>query len=107
MTHGIFDTRAKAFETKFKHEAELDFQTRTKGGALFGRWVASLLELNDIESQRYANRLIESIVQGEAPDLMLDRVANDLEIVGKAMSPRLLKAQIAVCEQTARQSLYN
>jgi len=107
MTHGILNTRGQAFEAKFSHDAELDFQARTRGGALFGRWVASLLGLNETDAQRYASRLIEAIVGGEAPEAVLGRVANDLEGAGKAMSPRLLQAQIAVCEQSARQALYS
>ena len=106
MTHGIFDTRAKAFEAKFSHESELDFQAKTRGGALFGKWVASLLGLNELEAQRYAKSLIDAIVSGEAPENVLTRVSSDLEEVGKPMSTRLLQAQVAVCEQSARQALY-
>lgn len=106
MTHGILNTRGQAFEAKFSHESELDFQAKTRGGALFGRWVASLLGLNDIEAQHYANRMVQSIIDGEAAEVVLGRIANDLTKAGKPMSERLLQAQISVCEQSARQALY-
>ena len=107
MTHGIFDARTQAFEAKFSHDAELDFQAKTRGGVLFGKWVAGLLGLTELEAQRYASQLIEAIIGGEAPERVLHRVANDLEEAGKPMSPRLLQAQIAVCEQSARQAMYS
>ncbi len=77
-----FDSREKAFEDKFAHDAELMFKVTARRNKLLGIWAADLLKLTPAESDSYAKSVIAADFEEAGDDDVLRKVHGDLTARG-------------------------
>lgn len=81
-----FDSREKAFEDKFAHDAELMFKVAARRNKLLGIWAAELLKLTPAEADSYAKSVIAADFEEAGDDDVLRKVHGDLTARGVAIS---------------------
>lgn len=106
MANALFSEREQAFEAKFSHDNELDFLTKTRGGAMFAKWVSSVLGHDFDHAQRYTQDLVRMIVNGGDLAAAISRVHNDMIAVGHELPRQTLEQRMADCQQVAHDDLY-
>lgn len=77
-----FDDRQRAFESKFAHDAELQFRVGARRNKLLGLWAAGLLGKSGDAADAYAVEVVKSDFEEAGDDDVLRKVAGDL--AGKA-----------------------
>ena len=55
-----FDDRERAFESKFAHDAEMQFKAEARRNKLLGLWAAGLLGKSAEDAAEYAKEVIKS-----------------------------------------------
>ena len=73
-----FDDRATAFESKFAHDAEMQFRAEARRNKLLGLWAAELLGKTGEDADAYAREVIKSDFAEAGDDDVLRKVAGDL-----------------------------
>lgn len=98
----LFVDREKAFETKFVHEANLDFQIKARRNKLLGHWVAERLVLPQKESDPLiASYTIQGVLSRDAQSIVAKAVA-DLDEAGSA---DMIHAKLNEFAAVARQQI--
>ena len=77
-----FDDRQRAFESKFAHDAEMQFRATARRNKLLGLWAAGLLGKTGADADAYAVEVVKSDFEEAGDDDVLRKVAADLS--GKA-----------------------
>lgn len=77
-----FDDRERAFESKYAHDAEMQFRATARRNKLLGLWAASLLGKTGAEAEAYAAEVVKSDLQEAGDEDVVRKVAADLD--GKA-----------------------
>lgn len=77
-----FNDREKGFETKFAHDAELQFRVEARRNKLLGLWAAGLLGKSGAEADAYATEVVKSDF-AEAGDKDVERKVT-ADLAGKA-----------------------
>ena len=106
MSQALFNQREQAFESKYAHEAETEFLVRTRGGALFVKWIAGLLGLSEDVAAAQATRMIDAVMNGHSDKSILTVVSEELAERGQILSPRQLATRLIECRAEARQAIY-
>ena len=97
-----FDDRETAFESKFAHDADMQFRAEARANKLLGLWAAELLGKSDAEAIEYAMTVvsadfeeagIEDVVRKVAADLTGKASADDIRTKLKSLLPEA-KAQL-------------
>jgi hypothetical protein len=73
-----FDDRENAFESKFAHDAEMQFRAEARRNKLLGLWVASLLGKSGEEADLYAREVIKADFQEAGEDDVFRKIKADL-----------------------------
>ena len=73
-----FDTREKEFETRFKHDQELQFKISARRNRLVGLWAAQQLGLLGDAAEAYAQRVVEAQLRPGGTKNVIDKLAADL-----------------------------
>lgn len=73
-----FDDRENAFESKFAHDAEMQFKAEARRNKLLGQWAAELLGKTGDEAAEYAREVVMSDFEEAGDDDVLRKVAADL-----------------------------
>ncbi|QCI79658.1 DUF1476 domain-containing protein [Hankyongella ginsenosidimutans] len=81
-----FDSREKAFEDKFAHDAELVFKVTARRNKLLGIWAAELLKLTPAEADSYAKSVIAADFEEAGDEDVLRKVHGDLAARGVEIS---------------------
>ena len=55
-----FDDREKAFEDKYKHDADLQFRVEVRRNKLLGLWIAEMLGKAGDDAESYAKEVVSS-----------------------------------------------
>lgn len=74
-----FDSREKAFEDKFAHDADLMFRARARRNRLFGEWLAGEMGLSGDAVKEYAGSVVAADLEEEGDADVVRKVASDLE----------------------------
>ncbi len=74
-----FDSREKAFEDKFAHDADLMFKARARRNRLFGEWLAGEMGLSGDAVKDYAGSVVAADLEEEGDGDVVRKVAADLE----------------------------
>lgn len=97
-----FDDRENAFESKFAHDAEMQFRAEARRNKLVGLWAAGLLGKTgeaadayavDVVSADFEEAGIEDVVRKVAGDLAGKATADDVRAKMAEMLP-VAKAQL-------------
>ena len=97
-----FDDRENAFESKFAHDADMQFRAEARRNKLVGLWAAALLGKSGDDAAEYAMSVvtadfeeagIEDVVRKVAADLVGHASADDIRAKMAALLP-VAKAQL-------------
>jgi hypothetical protein len=73
-----FDDRENAFESKFAHDAEMQFKAEARRNKLLGLWAAGLMGKSSDAATEYAREVIKADFQEAGDDDVVRKVKADL-----------------------------
>ncbi len=97
-----FDDRERAYESKFAHDAELNFKAEARRNRLLGEWAAALLGKSGDEARAYALTVVTSDFDEPGDEDVYRKLAADL--AGKA-DETAIRTRMAELRLTARQQI--
>ncbi|OUD10958.1 aldolase [Marivivens niveibacter] len=74
-----FDDRENAFETKFAHDAELQFKAEARRNKLIGLWAANLLGKTGTDADDYAKDVVKADFEEVGDEDVYRKLASDLD----------------------------
>lgn len=83
-----FDDRAKSFENKYAHDADMLFKATARRNRLLGLWAAGLLGKSDDAAASYAMEVVQADFEEAGDDDVLRKVAADLGTLADAATIR-------------------
>lgn len=75
---GQFDDRERAFETKFAHDAEMQFRAQSIAGRKLGEWAADILGKTGDDAASYVTEVIRSDLEEAGHEDIVRKLAADL-----------------------------
>lgn len=99
-----FDDRADAFETKFAHDAEMQFKAEARRNKLLGLWAAELLGKTGEEAANYAKDVIKADFEEAGDEDVYRKIAADL---GGKTSESDIRAKMAELSVEAKSQIMN
>ena len=97
-----FDDRENAFETKYAHDAEMQFKAEARRNKLLGLWAAGLLGKEGDAANAYATEVVKSDFEEAGSDDVVRKVTSDL--TGRATEEEI-RAKMAECMSEAKSQL--
>jgi hypothetical protein len=97
-----FDEREHAFESKFAHDATLQFKAEARCNKLLAQWAAGLLGKTGPEADAYATDLIVADFEEAGAEDVARKLIVDLE--GKS-DEATIRAKMAECLAEAKRQL--
>ena len=97
-----FDDRENAFETKFAHDAEMQFRAEARRNKLVGLWAAGLMGKSGDDAAAYAMSVVEADFEEAGIEDVVRKVAADLN--GKASADEI-RAKMSDLLVTAKAQL--
>lgn len=73
-----FDDRENAFESKFAHDAEMQFRAEARRNKLLGLWAAELLGKKGDDADLYAKEVVKADFEEAGHEDVVRKVAGDL-----------------------------
>jgi hypothetical protein len=101
-----FDERGAAFEAKFAHDAELQFNVRARRNKLLGLWAADLLGKTGDDTTTYAAEVVKSDFEEAGDEDVYRKLAADLgsradeSAIRKQMAAMLVEAKSQVLNES-------
>lgn len=97
-----FDDRENAFESKFAHDAEMQFKAEARRNKLLGLWAAELIGKSGSAAEEYAKEVIRADFEEAGDEDVYRKLAADLE--GKA-DEATIRAKMREMLETAKKQL--
>lgn len=97
-----FNDRERAYESKFAHDADLQFKAEARRNRLLGEWAADLLGKTGDEARSYAMTVVSADFDEPGEEDVFRKVEADL--VGHA-DAATIRAKMAELTQVARQQV--
>lgn len=97
-----FDDRERAYETKFAHDAELNFKAEARRNRLLGEWAAGLLGKSGDDARAYALTVVTSDFDEPGDEDVYRKLAADL--AGKA-DEAAIRVKMAELRLIAREQI--
>jgi len=97
-----FDDRKNAFESKFAHDADMQFKAEARRNKLLGLWAADLMGLTGDAADAYAKEVIKSDFEEAGHDDVVRKVFGDL---GDKTDEATVRSQIAAFMLQAKAQL--
>ncbi|MEI4487099.1 DUF1476 domain-containing protein [Frigidibacter sp. MR17.14] len=94
-----FDDRERAFETKFAHDAAMQFRATSRRNRLVALWAAELMGKSSDEAADYAAELQRADMAAPGQDDLLRRLTADLD--GRA-DEQTIRGRMELCLDEAR-----
>ena len=76
---GSFDDRRKGFESKWAHDADMQFRIMNRRNKLLGQWAAGELGLSGEKSEAYVKAVIVSDLEEAGDEDVFRKVRADLD----------------------------
>ncbi|GHE00536.1 aldolase [Defluviimonas sp. 20V17] len=73
-----FDDRENAFESKYAHDAEMQFKAEARRNKLLGLWAAEKLGMSGAEADEYALSVIRADFQEPGHEDVVRKLVEDL-----------------------------
>ncbi|MFT7059353.1 MAG: hypothetical protein ACJASV_001861 [Pseudorhodobacter sp.] len=99
-----FNDREKAFESKFAHDAEMQFRAEARCNKLAGLWAAALLGKTDDAATEYAMTVVAADFEEAGNEDVVRKLAADLD--GKASADEI-RAKLAEMLAKAKGQLFD
>lgn len=97
-----FDDREKAFESKFAHDAEMQFRAEARRNKLAGLWAAELLGKTGEAAADYAISVVQSDFEEAGSEDVVRKLAADL---GDKATADQIRAKLAELLPVAKAQL--
>lgn len=97
-----FDDRENAYETKFAHDAELNFKAEARCNKLLALWAAEKLGKSEEDANAYVAEVIKADFEEAGHEDVIRKVAGDL---GGASSTNEVRAKRAELIALAREQV--
>ena len=98
------DDRERAFEAKFAHDAQLQFNATARRNHLLGQWAAALLNKTQEETKAYTNEIQRLAMQAPGDDDVMRKLTHDL---GDRVDAQTIHAQVKALMLEAKQQIRN
>ena len=99
-----FDDRKTAFESKFAHDADMQFRAEARRNKLLGQWAAEMLGKSGDEAAAYAMEVVNADFEEAGSDDVVRKVAGDL---GAKSTADAVRAKMAELMTVAKLQLMN
>ncbi|MCG3267647.1 DUF1476 domain-containing protein [Yoonia sp. I 8.24] len=96
------DERERAFEAKFAHDAEMQFNATARRNHLLGLWAATLMQKSDAETDIYTTEIVKLATQSPSDDALAERLTQDL---GGRVDQETLQTQMTALMLVAKQQI--
>jgi hypothetical protein len=96
-----FDKRKDAFESKFAHDAELQFKAGARRNKLLGLWAAGLLGKTGEEADAYARSVVASDFEEAGDHDVFRKIRKDFDTAGVQQSDHQIRRTMDELMQTA------
>jgi hypothetical protein len=96
--------REKEFETRFKHDQELEFKVNTRRNRLLGLWAAERMGLPAEDAAAYAKSVVDAAFAGGVK-AVIAKVTADLNTKGDGVTADQVKFELDHFAVTARQQI--
>ena len=73
-----FDDRENAFESKYAHDAEMQFKAEARRNKLLGLWVAELLGKSGDDAAEYAKEVVKADFEEAGHEDVVRKVSGDV-----------------------------
>jgi hypothetical protein len=97
-----FDDRENAFESKFAHDADMQFRAEARRNKLAGLWAAELLGKSGDDAAAYALSVVQADFEEAGIDDVVRKLASDL---GGQSSEDVIRAKLAELLPVAKAQL--
>ncbi|MGB3688209.1 MAG: DUF1476 domain-containing protein [Jannaschia helgolandensis] len=97
-----FKDREKSFESKYAHDAEVQFKVDARRNRLLGEWAAELLGKEGDEKAAYAKEVVKADFEEAGDDDVLRKVAGDL---GEKVPTAEIRAKMDALMVTAKEQV--
>jgi len=97
-----FDERENAFESKFAHDAEMQFKADARRNKLLGLWVAELMGKSGDDAAEYAKEVVKSDFEEAGHEDVYRKVSGDL---GDKADEATIRAKMAELMKEAKAQL--
>lgn len=97
-----FDDRETAFESKFAHDAEMQFRAEARANKLLGLWAADLLGQSGDAAAAYALSVVAADMAEAGSEDVVRKVAADL---ADKSTPEAIRAKLAALLPEAKAQL--
>ncbi len=97
-----FDDRKTSFESKFAHDADMQFRAEARRNKLLGLWAADLMGVTGDDAAAYAREVVAADFEEPGIEDVVRKVAADL---GDKASPDQIRAKMAELLGTAKEQL--
>ena len=87
-----FEDRERAFESRFAHDAEMQFRAEARRNKLAGLWAAGLLGKSGDAALEYAMAVVQADFEKPGIEDVVHKIATDL---GTLASPDAVRAKLA------------
>ena len=86
-----FDKREDAFESKFAHDAELQFKAHARRNKLLGLWAAALLDKTGTDAEDYAKLVVAADFDHAGHEDVFRKIRADFDEAGVAQSDHQIR----------------
>lgn len=100
-----FDDREKAFESKFAHDAELQFKVGARTAKLLGLWAAQQMGLSGDAAAAYAKETVVADLAEAGQEDLIRKIMTDFKAKGVAVTEAALRAQLGVATAEAKKQI--
>ena len=91
-----FDDRENAFETKFAHDAEMQFKADARRNKLLGLWAAGLMGKSEEDAAAYAREVVKADFEEAGHEDVFRKVSGDLGALADEATIRAKMAELLV-----------
>ncbi len=97
-----FEDRENAFESKFAHDADMQFRAEARRNKLVGLWAAGLMGKSGDEAQQYAVSIVQADFEEAGIEDVVRKLVTDL---GSHASDTQIRAKMAELLPVAKSQL--
>lgn len=95
-----FDDRENAFESKYAHDAEMQFKAEARRNKLLGLWAADLMGKTGDDAMEYAREVIKADFQEAGDEDIYRKVAGDLGDKASETTIRTKMVELMIAAKT-------
>jgi hypothetical protein len=99
-TMSTFDDRENAFESKFAHDADMQFRAEARRNKLLGMWAAGLMGKSGDDVAAYAMEVVSADFEEAGNEDVVRKVASDLSGKASAEDIRAKMAELLIVAKT-------